>query len=249
MKPNPTSQKPNNPPRRRWPPHRRWPPFPPATLRHSDLVLGAVVAAFALFLLVTFLVLTTNVFEAVDARLLRYFTDFQAQAPDWLTTGSIWFQDLSSVVLGMVTAVLILYWLVTGYTRRFFLLLASAGGAELLWLALLFTIGRERPEPVTIFGGISLPSYPSGHAQFNVAFYGTLAYIFYGQIRSTWGRRVLLGVTALLLLLTGLNRLFFSVHYFSDLLGGYLMGVAWTAFALWLVDWLLVKLKIPAVRR
>lgn len=242
MRSNPTHRKFNSVSRRRWLDFS-------ATLRHSGLVLAAAAVAFVLFLLVTILVLTTTFFDAIDAWMLRYFSNFQAEAPAWLQTISLWFQNLSSVVLGIVTAVLGLFWLVTGRIRRFWLMLVSVGGAELLWLALVFAIGRERPEAVTVFGGVNLPSYPSGHAQFNVAFYGTLAYIFYGLIRSTLGKRALLAVTALLLVLTGLNRLFFSVHYFSDLLGGYLMGVAWTAFALWLVDWLLVKMKIPAVRK
>ncbi|MBK8902572.1 MAG: phosphatase PAP2 family protein [Anaerolineaceae bacterium] len=189
------------------------------------------------------MLITTSFFQAMDTRLLSYFSHTREAAPDWLATIFVWFQNFTSVVWGVVTAVLILFWLATRHTRRFLLMLISVAGAELLWLALVFAIGRERPEPVAVFGGINLPSYPSGHALFNLAFYVTLTYIFYGEVRSTRGKRALLGVVSLLLVFTGLNRLFFSVHYFSDLLGGYLMGVAWTAFALWLADWLTVRWK------
>ena len=213
-----------------------------ATLNLPNYLLLLASISFVLFLLVTTAVVT-GLFDRVDARLLDYFTNFQEQAPVWLTTISTWFQNSSSAGLGIISTMLILYWLVNGRIRRFFLLLASVGGAELLWFALMFIVGRERPEEVIIWGGLNLPSYPSGHALFNVAFYGALVYIFYPQIRSKKWRNVLLAIVGTLLLLTGLNRLFFSVHYFSDVIGGYLVGAAWVSFALWLVEWGLTKRK------
>lgn len=199
--------------------------------------------SFVLFLLVTVAVLTSELVQEMDQNLLNVFTAFQEQAPAWLTIISTWFQRTSSAGLGVVSALLILYWLWRGRTRRFFLMLAAVGGAELLWFVLMFLIGRERPEAVVIWGGLNLPSYPSGHALFNVAFYGALVYIFYRQIHTAFWRKVMLAIVGFLLLLTGLNRLFFSVHYFSDVVGGYLVGVAWTAFSLWLVEWGLAQRK------
>lgn len=209
-------------------------------LRHSNPFLITAAVSFFLFVLLTLAVMAGGYFETLDQRLLTYFSNFQEQAPEWATTVSTWFQNIGSAGLGIIATILGIIWWFTKRRRWFYLLLAGIGGAELLWWPLLFLVGRPRPESVVIWdflGGLRLPSYPSGHALLNVAFYGTMVYIFYPRIRSKVGKGFLLSLAAVMLLVAGLNRLFFSVHYMTDVVGGYLIGVAWTAFALWLVEW------------
>ncbi|MCA9972604.1 MAG: phosphatase PAP2 family protein [Anaerolineales bacterium] len=188
-----------------------------------------------LSLLLTFVVLGSSLLQGTDERLYHFFKDLQTEMPPWLITTATWFQNATSVGMGIVVTLLLIVWLLQGRTRRFWLLLASTGGAELLWLALVFGLGRPRPQEVFIWGGVSVPSYPSGHVLVNVAFYGALVYIFYPRL-SRLGRW-LAGIAAVgILLLIGLNRLFFSVHYVSDVAAGFLLGIAWSAGLLWLVD-------------
>jgi undecaprenyl-diphosphatase len=66
-------------------------------------------------------------------------------------------------------------------------------------------------------------------------------YIFYADLKSQTQKRLVLGVAAVMLLLIGANRLLFSAHYLTDLLGGYAIGTAWAAFALWVVEWFLAR--------
>lgn len=67
-------------------------------------------------------------------------------------------------------------------------------------------------------------SFPSGHAQLAVIFWGMLAL----DIRRWW-----FSLTALLLiLLTGYSRIYLGVHYPTDVVGGWLLGAA--SLAAWL---------------
>jgi undecaprenyl-diphosphatase len=210
-------------------------------LRHSTLTLTVVLVSFLLFLLITYLALAGDVFQQLDQRLLTYFANLERQLPAWFITLSTGFQNVTSLGMGIISALLILYWLLKRNTRRFYLMLASVGGAQLLWMALVFGIGRPRPEKVIIWGGVNLPSYPSGHVMVNVGFYAGLVYIFYAALKSQTQKRLVLGVAAVMLLLIGANRLLFSAHYLTDLLGGYAIGTAWAAFALWVVEWFLAR--------
>lgn len=209
-------------------------------LRHPHTFLVTAGVSLLLFVLLTYAVMASGYFDRLDQRLLTYFSNFQEQAPAWATTVSTWIQNTTSSGLGIIATLLGIIWWLTKRRRWFFLLLAGVGGAELIWWPLLFTIGRPRPETVIIWqslGGLQLPSYPSGHALINVAFYGTILYIFYPRLNSRTAKTLLLAFCAAILLLAGLNRLFFSVHYLTDVVGGYLVGIAWTTFALWLVEW------------
>ncbi|MDP9206596.1 MAG: bifunctional DedA family/phosphatase PAP2 family protein [Gemmatimonadota bacterium] len=101
-------------------------------------------------------------------------------------------------------------------------------GAGILSLILKIAIQRPRPAGATAFLHGETFSFPSGHALGSLVGYGMLAYV----IGSTWietarGRVRLVIATAVLVLAIGISRLYLGVHYFSDVVGGYAVGVLW----------------------
>lgn len=87
-------------------------------------------------------------------------------------------------------------------------------------------VQRARPvvaDPVTTTTGLS---FPSGHAQSAVVTYATLLLLFWSAMRSVC-RRVAVTVAAVIVLGIGLSRVALSVHYVSDVLAGYVLGLAW----------------------
>ena len=84
-------------------------------------------------------------------------------------------------------------------------------------------IGRLRPlgEPLTVATGYS---FPSGHAMMSMAFYGFLAGLLLCPGKSQWHR---LGGVSLygLVLLIGFSRIYLNVHYLSDVLIGWGLGL------------------------
>jgi membrane protein DedA with SNARE-associated domain/membrane-associated phospholipid phosphatase len=116
--------------------------------------------------------------------------------------------------------------------RRKWLTLASwvtaFAGAGLLSLLLKFLIRRPRPAGAEAFLNGTTFAFPSGHAVGSLVGYGMLAYV----IGSTWiegdGGRIRLTIaTAILIVAIGISRLYLGVHYFSDVVAGYAVGLLW----------------------
>jgi len=106
--------------------------------------------------------------------------------------------------------------------------LAAFAGAGLLTIILKNLIRRPRPAAATEFLYGTTFSFPSGHALGSLVGYGMLAYVF----GSTWvesprGRLRLTIATAVLVIAIGLSRLYLGLHYFSDVVAGYAVGVLW----------------------
>jgi membrane-associated phospholipid phosphatase len=107
-----------------------------------------------------------------------------------------------------------------------FLVAALAGATALTWsLKALFQ--RERPSFEDPVATASSFSYPSGHALVSVAVYGGLAYLLSDSLRSPRARAACLGAAALGVVAIGFSRLYLGVHYLSDVVAGYTVGVAW----------------------
>ncbi len=115
-------------------------------------------------------------------------------------------------------------------------LILAAGGAGLLNQLLKLTFQRVRP---SLFPGpfhLTSYSFPSGHAMGSIACYGMLAFVAIRIMRNR-SSQILLALAALMLVLgVGLSRVYFGVHYPTDVLGGYLAGAIWLAFTVGVVQ-------------
>src|SRR5205814_405069 len=74
------------------------------------------------------------------------------------------------------------------------------------------------------------PSFPSGHAVGPAMFFGMLSYILICTTRRLGWSLVPLWIVLIALL--GFSRLYLGVHWFSDVIGGWLFGFGWAA--LWI---------------
>lgn len=93
------------------------------------------------------------------------------------------------------------------------------------WLKLFYL--RLRPSLVPHLDSvIANQSYPSGHAT-NAA----VVYVLFALLAPPALRPRLLVLAALLTFLTGLSRVMLGVHYPSDVLGGWMLGLAFALLA------------------
>ncbi|MDD4901282.1 MAG: bifunctional DedA family/phosphatase PAP2 family protein [Patescibacteria group bacterium] len=85
----------------------------------------------------------------------------------------------------------------------------------------------NRPRPV---GGLVLEtgsSFPSLHAAMAMTFFVLLWLFFLTKIPSGWLRRSLVFVDLILIIAVGFSRIYLKVHWFSDVVAGYALGLFW----------------------
>ncbi len=96
-------------------------------------------------------------------------------------------------------------------------------------LAIKTPIDRPRPSPqiVQVFtpgleGGKM--SYPAGHVESYVVIFGFLIFLLIVLGRPSWLRTLEIVFFGLLLALIGISRIYTGEHWFTDVIGGYLLG-------------------------
>ena len=122
--------------------------------------------------------------------------------------------------------------------RRSDALLVAVGSAGALALGPLLKVIVARPRPSLTEHVVLVDSwsYPSGHSLNSMVVLGLLTVL---AVRERPGRvrRVALAVTgALLVLVIGFSRVYLGVHWPSDVLAGWLIGVLWIVVCLTLAS-------------
>lgn len=88
----------------------------------------------------------------------------------------------------------------------------------------------HRPRPAEVFAN-TLPSsfsFPSGHTIYGATFYLAIALIVTSHIKGP-SRIAVWFIAILAAFLIGASRIFLGVHYFSDVVGGFLVAGFWLA--------------------
>jgi undecaprenyl-diphosphatase len=90
-------------------------------------------------------------------------------------------------------------------------------------------IARPRPDPtlIEVMRSYNHNSFPSGHVEFFVTFFGFLFFLSYVLLKHSPLRRAALIVLALLIVLIGVSRVYMGAHWPSDTVGAYLSGGVW----------------------
>ena len=188
------------------------------------LGLGLAVSVLALYL---FAVLADTVMDEetirIDYGVLGALREVQSPGLDRL---AVFFSMLGSEVLAVLMLVLII---VFGWKRRWGAvvgLLVTVVGAQMLNNVLKDWFHRTRPRrwrgwPAEAF------SFPSGHAMVAAAFYLFVGYLAWRLLKGRT-RIVCASFLVLIALLIGLSRLYLGVHYLTDVVAGYVAGIAWT---------------------
>ena len=139
------------------------------------------------------------------------------------------------LLAGLLIAGLFVLW-----DRRAGWLLLIGSGASLLDNLVKSMVQRHRPTPdlVHVLDPAQGYSFPSGHA----VFYTWVAVMSAAALAPRLRLRLrpfLWLAAALLILVACLGRVYAGVHWPTDVIGGILLGLAWSAFVLWLPErWL-----------
>jgi undecaprenyl-diphosphatase len=112
------------------------------------------------------------------------------------------------------------------------MLLAATAGNILLNNVLKLFFDRARPSVFEWETHAASSSFPSGHAMSATVVYGTVAYLLARLQKHRWARAITLLLAVIMVALICLTRLYLGVHYPSDVLGGIIVGLAWSGFCM-----------------
>jgi membrane-associated phospholipid phosphatase len=191
--------------------------------------------SFLLFGVLTVLVITGVTRAGFDIPVERAVQHVPWGPLTWWMTATNVTGGLIQDLVGAAVVVALFIW-----DRRAGWLMALGAIGSGLDQIIKVSVARHRPtaDLVTILNPSSGFSYPSGHA----IFFTWLSFMLATAIAPHVGRRVRAVVWLVAVFVTvfaSIGRVWAGAHWPTDVLGGLLLGLGWSAFILWLPErWL-----------
>jgi len=129
----------------------------------------------------------------------------------------------NSLIVVLATA--LIFFLFKYKKEALFLILTLVSGLVSSVFKIIVNRARPLPSLVRIIETTRQQSYPSGHMIFYIVFLGFLTLLMY-QLR-TISKSIRIGVSSisiLLILVIPFSRIYLGAHWFTDVLGGFLLG-------------------------
>ena len=160
-------------------------------------------------------------FPGDEAALIR----FQALRTGWLDDTAVGFANLGVLWVFLPAAGVLIVFLFL--TRRYADIGLVFGGFMVVGLGygMKLLIDRPRPDYQIIEPFASGLSFPSGHSLLAVILGGLLVYLLDQWMRSVLPRRAIQAGLILVVAGLGASRVYLGVHWPSDVIGSYLLGV------------------------
>jgi membrane-associated phospholipid phosphatase len=150
------------------------------------------------------------------------------------------FDTTSLVAFSLIFAVYLFF---KNYKRYSVLLLAAMGGDALLVVFTKTLIQSSRP----LNGLVSDSgfSFPSGHAAGSIVFCGLLAFFAWHHWNSLRAKTASVTLVVTITSIVAFDRVYLNVHWFSDVLGGCLLGLFWFIFILGVFNYVKTRKNQP----
>ena len=165
---------------------------------------------------------------SIDVAVNSFMPDLENMALTLFSTFISIFFD--SIVLTGVSLLIALYLFVRHKERKgiFFFVVMFFSGVIIYLLKEFF--GRLRPlHGIIVESGYA---FPSGHSTIIVVFLGLLVYLFASKMNG-WKMHLVAG---LLVLVVGFTRLYLRVHWFTDVIAGYVVGLFILFVSVWVFE-------------
>ena len=191
------------------------------------LAFAVVVAGVAGFALVLSAVTDASGLARLDSRAHAALIDLFGRDPD-AGLAVTWFGNNWTLVTGVVLVSAAL--LVARRPDLTLRVILASGGGGLVIKGLKALFSRERPlDKLVPAEGYS---FPSGHAFASTVFYGMMVYLVWRLTENRAARVAAAVIGPLMFLVVGLTRVYLNVHYLTDVVAGWLGGLAWLTLVL-----------------
>ena len=133
----------------------------------------------------------------------------------------------SGAVVTLVCVISVTFLCLAGRWRYAALVVACAVGTLLVMMMLKGIYDRPRPTIVTPIDQPGDESFPSGHSMISSALYPTLAVLIARALPTRRLRVFTVACGVFMAGMIGISRLYLGVHYPTDVLAGWTVGVMW----------------------
>lgn len=196
----------------------------PALIIFLEIIVGILITVLSivLFIKIRNEVWETD-FQTFDTQIINYFYQFRGPILNQIMIFISFVGGQLMVALAIIfTSVL----LIKKHKREAFLFAFILVMAAIIDNVLKDIYQRPRPYfyPLVVESDYS---FPSGHAMDSFVFYATLSYLFFHFTKNK-ALSVMASIFSVFMIgLVGLSRVYLGVHYPSDVLAGYVGGLAW----------------------
>jgi len=194
-----------------------------------EIIIGVVICLVTLFL---FLKIADGVFEKEILKFDRVGLEFflNLRSPN-LSKIMIDITNLGSGTILFLISAVIIGFVYFKRKRDAYIFTAILYSGAIVNYLLKFLFHRSRPDlsPVIIENTYS---FPSGHAMNSFVFYFAITYFIFRTTSNTKLTILAALISATLIALIGISRVYLGVHYPSDVLAGYIAGFFWLTSAI-----------------
>lgn len=170
--------------------------------------------------------------DSVDTESLRFFYDFGATRPGWVSFWNIFCTVFGPTGFRLMALVLVVVAVLRRDLRTALFLVLSVGMTGLVTEVFKRIAGR--PRPVTAMAEATSSSFPSGHALGVMV--GVLAILTVLWPRLAGLRIPLAVIGAVLIVMVGVGRVVLNVHHPSDVVAGWALGYVYYLLCVRLVS-------------
>jgi len=192
------------------------------------MIVSLCASATLLFCILAVLV-STGVTQSFDSAVLLWINQY---ANATLDAFFVSFTQLGGLVFMVVAGLALLAYFL--YKKRYsdaLFAAVSLGGVAVVNVILKSIFERPRPDLWDWLIHETSMSFPSGHATATMALAMCILILVW---RTKW--RLAACITLFLYVVSiGISRLYLGVHYPTDILGGWLLGIAWVTFVAWMI--------------
>lgn len=181
-------------------------------------VYKVIIFLIILFVLITGFVMTNNTIM-FDNSIYSFFRSFSNDFIDnffiFITKAG---NTLSIIVLLIIFNIIL--------TRKNALIFDSLAVCSVVSNTIIkYLCRRNRPTVLKLIkqGGYS---FPSGHTMISITMYGFLIFLIYKNIKNKYLKIFLIFLLSCLIFLVSISRIYVGVHYASDVLAGFILGLA-----------------------
>lgn len=203
-------------------------------MRHNS---GQVILVISIISLLLFILLSTQVMGINSMTIVDLVVNLKInliQSPG-LTGLMIVITSIGSEICLTIFAVALYIFMLHRKKIRNSMIIVSAMITGLL-LQVLIKSFVQRPRPENALVNMSSFSFPSGHTLMSTIFFIVFIYSIKNEIKAKALRMILISISIILIPLIAFSRIYLNVHYLTDIIGGFLLGLFIVTFFIFLIE-------------